>query len=111
VLAAAADEVSAAVAAMLSEHGLAYQALSAQAAAFHTQFVQALGDAAGTYAAAEVANATRLVLGVINAPTELVLGRPLIGNGADGTARAQVAGLVGCCTATVALAIPRRTRG
>jgi len=37
VLAAAADEVSAAVAAMLSEHGLAYQALSAQAAAFHTQ--------------------------------------------------------------------------
>jgi len=45
------------------EHGLAYQALSAQAAAFRTQFVQDLSDAAGTYAAAEVANATRLVLG------------------------------------------------
>jgi hypothetical protein len=98
MLAAAADEVSAAVETMLSEHGLAYQALSEQAAAFHFQFVQALRGAGAAYVAAEAANASQLiveqplqtaardVLGVINAPTEVVLGRPLIGNGADGTA-------------------------
>jgi hypothetical protein len=94
-LAPAADQISAAVATMLSQHGLAYQTLSAQAAAFQTQFVEALTRAGGAYAAAEAANASRLqiveqtlardVVGVINAPTELVLGRPLIGNGADGT--------------------------
>jgi hypothetical protein len=42
VLAAAEDEVSAAIAELLSGHGQAYQALSAQTAAFHAQFVQAL---------------------------------------------------------------------
>ncbi len=99
VLAAAADEVSAAIATMFSQHGLSYQALSKQAAAFHAQFAQALGGAGAAYAAAEAANASLLqiveqplqtvvqdLLGVINAPTELVLGRPLIGSGADGTA-------------------------
>ena len=40
VLAAGADEVSAAVAALFGAHGQAYQATSAQAAAFHNQFVQ-----------------------------------------------------------------------
>jgi hypothetical protein len=38
VLAAGGDEVSAAVAAMFGAHAQAYQALSAQAAAFHQQF-------------------------------------------------------------------------
>ncbi|MGO9384691.1 MAG: PE family protein, partial [Mycobacterium sp.] len=42
VLAAAEDEVSAAVAAVFSAHGRGFQALGAQAAAFHEQFVQAL---------------------------------------------------------------------
>ncbi len=42
VVVAAADEVSAAIAALFSGHGQAYQALSARAAAFHSQFVQAL---------------------------------------------------------------------
>jgi PE family len=41
VLAAGADEVSAAIAALFGAHGQAYQALSAQAAAFHQQFVAA----------------------------------------------------------------------
>lgn len=39
LLAAAQDEVSAAVAALFSTHGLGYQVLSAHAAAFHEQFV------------------------------------------------------------------------
>lgn len=42
VAAAGADEVSAAVAALFGAHGQTYQVLSAQAAAFHSQFVQAL---------------------------------------------------------------------
>ena len=42
VLAAGADEVSAAIAAAFSGHAQGYQALSAQAAAFHDQFVQTL---------------------------------------------------------------------
>ncbi|OQZ88072.1 PE family protein, partial [Mycobacterium alsense] len=101
VLAAAADEVSAAVATAFSGYGQAYQALSAHAAAFHQQFVQALNGAAGSYGLAEAANASPLqtveadVLGVINAPTELLLGRPLIGdgnNGAPGTGQAGQSG-------------------
>ena len=42
VLAAAEDEVSAAIAAVFSAHGQGFAALGAQAAAFHDQFVQAL---------------------------------------------------------------------
>jgi hypothetical protein len=80
VLAAAEDEVSAAIAELLSGHGQAYQALSAQAAAFHDQFVQALTAGAGSYASAEAANVAAFtanpaqtiqqdLLGLINAPT------------------------------------------
>ena len=57
VLAAAEDEVSAAIAAVFSAHSQGFQALSAQAAAFHAQFVQALTAGAGSYASAETANA------------------------------------------------------
>ncbi|WP_176357762.1 PE family protein, partial [Mycobacterium persicum] len=53
VLAAGADEVSAAVAAVFGAHALSYQAVSAQAAVFHDQFVQALTAGAGSYAAAD----------------------------------------------------------
>src|ERR1700752_435659 len=40
VLAAAEDEVSGVIAAVFSAHGQGFQALGAQAAAFHDQFVQ-----------------------------------------------------------------------
>ncbi|ORW06356.1 triacylglycerol lipase LipY [Mycobacterium lacus] len=60
ISAAAEDEVSAAIAALFCGHGQGYQALSAQAAAFHEQFVQALTRAGGAYATAEVANASPL---------------------------------------------------
>ena len=53
VLAAAEDEVSAAIAAVFSGHGQAFQAASAQAAGFHNQFVQALGNTGTAYAAAD----------------------------------------------------------
>ncbi|KBU96364.1 PE-PGRS family protein PE_PGRS26, partial [Mycobacterium tuberculosis NRITLD12] len=90
VLAAGADEVSAAIASLFSGDARDYQALSAQMARFHQQFVQALTASVGSYAAAEAANASPLqaleqqVLAAINAPTQTLLGRPLIGNGADG---------------------------
>ena len=58
VLAAADDEVSAAIAAVFSTHGQGFQALGAQAAAFHDQFVKALSGAGCTYTAAEAANAS-----------------------------------------------------
>jgi hypothetical protein len=72
-------------------HAQAYQALSAQASAFHDRFVQALPAGAGSYARAEVAaNASPLqaALAEINAPFQALTGRPLVGNGGD-------AGLIG----------------
>jgi triacylglycerol lipase len=60
VLAAAEDEVSAAIAALFSAHGQGFQALSTQAAAFHAQFVQALKSSAGSYASTEAANLSAL---------------------------------------------------
>ncbi|WP_264991376.1 PE family protein, partial [Mycobacterium kiyosense] len=91
VLAAAQDEVSTAIAALFGSHGAAYQSISAQAAAFHAQFLQNLSAGAGSYAQAEAAAAAPLqglgqaVLNVINAPTETLLNRPLIGDGANAT--------------------------
>jgi hypothetical protein len=95
VVVAAGDEVSAAIASLFSGHAQAYQALSAHAAAFHTEFVQALSAGAGSYAGAEAANVAAFtanpaqtiqqdVLGAVNAPFLALTGRPLIGNGANG---------------------------
>src|ERR1700757_1200203 len=47
--------------ALFSSHAAGYQKLSAQAAAFHEQFVKALTSGAGTYAAAEADVAQSLV--------------------------------------------------
>lgn len=101
LVAAAADEVSTAVAGLFAGFGQEYQALSVQASAFHQQFVQTLSSGAGSYLAAEAANASWLqtveldVLGAVNAPTEALLGRSLIGNGANGTATSPNGGAGG----------------
>ena len=91
VLAAAEDEVSAAIAGLFSGHGQRFQALSAQAAAFHAQFVQSLSGAGSSYALAEAANASPLQAVVQGAqslavfsPVKDLTGRPLFGNGANG---------------------------
>jgi hypothetical protein len=71
-------------------HGQAYQAASAQLTAFHDQFVRALSTGAASYASAEAANASPLqtleqqVLNLINAPSQAILVRPLIGDGTNG---------------------------
>jgi hypothetical protein len=89
---AAADEVSTAVTALFAGYGKEFQELSEQASAFHQRFAKALNSGAGAYAATEAANASPLqaleqaVAGAVNTPTEALLGRPLIGNGANGTA-------------------------
>jgi hypothetical protein len=56
IVAAASDEVSAAIAELFSGHAHAYQALGAQAAAFHERFVQALTAGARSYVGAEATN-------------------------------------------------------
>jgi len=56
VIAAAEDEVSAAIASLFSSHAQQFQALGAEAAAFHDEFVSALSGAANSYATAEAAN-------------------------------------------------------
>ncbi|SPM31616.1 PE-PGRS family protein [Mycobacterium terramassiliense] len=90
VAAAAADEVSAAVAELFGSHAQAYQAISAQATAFHGQFLALLKAGAGQYAVAET-SISRDLLSTVNAPTQALVGRPLVGNGADGVAGGTLA--------------------
>lgn len=99
VLAAAEDEVSAAIAALFSAHGQGYQALSAQTASFYERFVQALTGAAGAYAAAEAASVSALeavelvVQQILQAPTNLAAGSARVAN-TVGTASSGAAGTV-----------------
>ena len=60
VLPAAADEVSASIANLFSQHAASYQAMAAQAAAFPAQFVQHLNSGAFSYASIESALASLL---------------------------------------------------
>ncbi len=91
VLASAADEVSAQVAALLSEHGLGYQQLSAQMAAFHEKFVQTLSAGAGAYAAAE-GNAAQTLANAVNAPAAAAGGAGGASANALGRIESAVAG-------------------
>jgi hypothetical protein len=63
VLAPAADEVSAQTVAQLTAHAQNYQTVSAQAAAFHEQFVAMLTSSAHSYADTEAANVIAAALG------------------------------------------------
>ena len=98
VTAAARDEVSAAIASLFSGHGQQFQALSAQATAFHAEFVRALNGAGSAYAAVEAGNVSPLqavqqdALAAVNKPTQVLVGRPLVGNGANGAAGTGQAG-------------------
>lgn len=60
LLPAAADEVSAGIAALMSTHAQEYQLLGGQLATYHDQLVQALDRTAGWYADAETGNAALL---------------------------------------------------
>ena len=103
VVAAAQDEISAAISKLFGGYGAEFQALSAQAGLFHSSFVQALTSGQGLYSFAEAANAlatgatpataqmdplTRLVdfaqpFGIFS-PVKDITGRSLFVNGANG---------------------------
>jgi PE family len=94
LVASGADDVSLAVAELFGAHGQGYQNFSAQIETFHQDFVQNVSAGASAYANAEAANAAAVanpwqtlqqdLLNAINAPTELLLQRPLVGNGTNG---------------------------
>lgn len=63
IVTAAQDEVSIAIASMFGNFGQEFQALSAQAQAFHEQFVGLLNAGAGAYLSTEAANAGQGLLG------------------------------------------------
>ncbi|WP_415624046.1 PE family protein, partial [Mycobacterium intermedium] len=98
VAAAAGDEVSSAIAVLFETYGREYQAASVAAADFHARFVQLMVGAGGAYGGVEVATAASLqsleqaLLDAINAPTNALLGRPLLGPGTDGAAGSGAAG-------------------
>ncbi|OBJ79806.1 hypothetical protein A9W97_29560 [Mycobacterium gordonae] len=60
LLPAAADEVSAGITQLFSQHAADFQKVAAQASAYHEQFVQKMATAAGSYAAAETVNTSWL---------------------------------------------------
>ncbi|WP_186242326.1 PE family protein, partial [Mycobacterium simulans] len=84
VVAAGQDPVSAGIAELFSDYGAQYQSLSVQAEAVQQGFVASLKTGAQGYEFAEADNvAEQSVWDVINAPATSLLGRPLIGDGAD----------------------------
>jgi PE family len=87
VVAAAEDQVSAAVAAMFGNFGQEYEVISAQTQAFHEQFVNLLNAGAAAYLSTEVANAEQNVLNAVSGPVRGLLGQ-------SGGAVAAASGLV-----------------
>ncbi|SON63432.1 PE-PGRS family protein PE_PGRS30 [Mycobacterium simulans] len=70
VAAAAADEVSMAISQLFGAHGQEFQALSAQAAAFHDEFVNLLNAGAAAYGNAE-ATGVQAMLSAVNVPAPI----------------------------------------
>jgi len=73
VAAAAQDEVSIAIASMFGGVGQEFQALSAQAQAFHAEFVSAMNGSAAAYVSAEAA-AGQTLMSAAAAPAQTLLG-------------------------------------
>ncbi|MCV7074926.1 PE family protein, partial [Mycobacterium szulgai] len=86
LLAAAGDEVSAAIASLFGQHGAEYQALGTQMTSWHLQFVETLNNTGLMFAGAEAGNArwlgaaaadtaplARLEAALTNAPEMLLI--------------------------------------
>ncbi|WP_224770197.1 PE family protein [Mycobacterium simulans] len=95
IAAAAGDEVSEAIATLFGTFGREYQALSAETVSVSDQFAQAFQRGADAYARMDLINASPLrpllnnplvntAMGLVNMPTQLLMDRPLYGDGADG---------------------------
>jgi PE family len=90
VLAPGADEVSASIAALFGAHSQNYQALSAQAALFHQQFVHLMSGGAAHYALTEATNASPL-----QTAGQTALGSAASAGSTAGGVPAATAGLAG----------------
>lgn len=89
VQAAGADAVSASISHLFGVHAAAYQAISAQAALFHQQFVELMSGGANQYADTEAVNAAPLapapqaVLGAANVSGQAMSSQQFIGAAAQ----------------------------
>ncbi|OBK52133.1 PE family protein [Mycobacterium kubicae] len=90
VVAAAQDEVSQAIATLFGNHGRQFQALSAQAQAFHQQFVGLVNAGANAYATAEAANVEQTLLSGLTAPAQSLFGSLTVGSNLGGEIQASV---------------------
>ncbi|EUA40731.1 PE family protein [Mycobacterium avium subsp. avium 2285 (R)] len=107
VLAPGADEVSASIAALFDAHSQVYQALSAQAAAFHSQFVQLMNGGALQYAVTEAANTTPLQSAA--GPASVAAQLPAVSGAVGGSApTAPAAPLAAAVAPAAAAATPAR---
>ena len=91
ITAAAADDVSLAIAEMFGTYGQQFHTLSADAAAFHSEFVTLLSGGAGAYISAELTNAE--LSGSAAASTPILGG--LLGGGSTGSGGGILGGLLG----------------
>jgi PE family len=78
---AAADEVSAAISAMFGNFGEQFQLLSAQAQAFHNQFVSLMNAGAGAYLNTEISNAELAAVNAISGGGSAGAATPSAGSG------------------------------
>jgi hypothetical protein len=85
-MAAAADDVSLAISETFGTYGQQFQTISAQAAAYHNQFVSLLNGGATAYLSAELANAEQTMLSAASAPSM---------TSANATAASLLGGLLG----------------
>jgi hypothetical protein len=96
---AAADEVSAAISAMFGNFGEQFQALSAQAQAFHAEFVGLMNAGAGAYLSTEIANAEQAVANAVSSPVQALLAGGVSAPGAAASS-GGILGLLGLGGAT-----------
>jgi hypothetical protein len=92
ITAAAADDVSLAIAQTFGTYGQQFHTLSADAAAFHSEFVTLLNGGAGAYLSAELANAELSGSAAASTP---ILGGLLGGSGSGGSGGGLLGGLLG----------------
>ncbi len=74
IAAPAADEVSVAITSFFGTAGREFQALGAQAAAYHDDFVGALNAGIGQYVSAEAANVQQTLANAVSVPGQTVAG-------------------------------------
>ncbi|WP_142280802.1 PE family protein, partial [Mycobacterium saskatchewanense] len=83
IVAAGSDEISVRIAELFGGYAQERQALIERAATLQDIFAQSVNGGAEAYLTTEAANAGQALLNAINAPTEALIGFPLIGNGAN----------------------------